>query len=660
MTAYEKKKPPPNPFEQGVLPTLRVDRFLTLMETLETSENVAGLEMAIRAAERWLDAEVVDAWLLDGNQNNIVQGATRKKLQQGVKKSTQALKKLRRVVCDPDERAAWRKRRRNFQYKKLLHAFTEDDFKLAQQLFIGLHAEWEDKFKRYENNIGPIFNKKIIYQSVKQIFNREKTSLREPTNPAIMHLALFLAIYQDQAMPNKPEGIAGALHKMASTLFACLCPKEAGASEAVSIQCGWPMNFRRDDEQHIVHFFFEPSGEFRCVLLGDNPRCQRRLIYPPINDSSVCQLRIFWIHQNNMFDSSAIKVSTSPFVALITVDPARLLQYKEGKPDSEMMPLAKQCIRARQIRDPNDQDARWVIELAKKGKKAMYGFFNYGLSHASFSYSTAERILRTDDQDFISAIQTEGKYEILLGPDPPLDLMDFAMEELFWTCCGEERRDITTEEAATVLFSVSKTMEKLFDAYHVLESKSVYKKLQEVMQFLVCQHNRASVALVAEDFRCNWYRMGRPVWHRKWLKKGAYGSAASIDLDELEEDDVDYGLLLMDFAEKRAKNRELLKGLRRLARTGLVKCSSKGVVVHVNGSNSTLHAPGGKSTRVCAPLSAQNFTNRGIGSFDPNADPNRTVEFEPGPVPDQIVKDGVEYKQVGKSASVFFAEPPLP
>lgn len=121
---------------------------------------------------------------------------------------------------------------------------------------------------------------------------------RDHRNMLFAHLAVLLFIHQDASFtgarePKPPPYWRESIQRFAVALFATVFPEELGARKPVTILSGLPIDFRRDDEQYVLHLFFDgwyfasarKDAAARVVLLADGyAGGQMQHVFPGLGD----------------------------------------------------------------------------------------------------------------------------------------------------------------------------------------------------------------------------------------------------------------------------------------------------------------------------------------------------------------------------------------
>ncbi len=407
--------------------------FIKSLMNAQKTEDLGGMRLGLAKGRGLLNKRTSDG------SGNIVVGGSRRNLQKNIKHTEAALATLQESIKSPEDRLEWRERRRNLHLCQMMDSFTQADYNVISGLLIPKkqNPHWARAMDAVCNTFGPIFHTSKILRSVIDIFDRKVDALQNPKHLALTHLAFFLFLYEDaHIVPiDKPSGWVGCVQRMGAALFALLYPEQAANKETVSVQSGMPVDMRRDDEQFILHFFFEPSGEAKVVLLSDYPPCQRKLVYPPVAEPNLAASRIFWVSQDYYNDPADISMTGAAFLSYKVINCADIIDFetevarRHHNIDSEHAEKAAlEWIKGGGavaddglFGDGDIEDARWIVSLARENKKALFGFFNYGLQHPQIAYATCDRVLKTDDQHFIEMIEKryrEHSGKIELTPPP--------------------------------------------------------------------------------------------------------------------------------------------------------------------------------------------------------------------------------------------------
>ncbi len=200
---------------------------------------------------------------------------------------------------------------------------------------------------------------------------------------------------------------------------------------------------------------------------------------------------------------------------------------------------------------------------------------------------------------------------------PAIDLPDFALEDFFWQCIADGRVDITAEEAGVALLAASDDIDGLLSAASDI-SDEAKSELDDVLSFLKDPALRSQQEQRAQQIKEHWQDLGKVPPRRKRKRDPSRPPVALLETDEDVEEEEQLSEfdkneeLLEEFAKKRMKHRQILKGLNELSKVGLVKIGGDGLRMNVKGSHMIFHGPGGAHTLVrqhksSAPLSGQMF-----------------------------------------------------
>ncbi len=417
-----------------------------------------------------------------------------------------------------------------------------------------------------------------------------------------------------------------------------LYPEQAMNKECVTVQSGMAVDWRRDDEQFLLHWFFEPNGLLRCVLLSDNHEpAQRKLVYPHVNVPGLAPSRMFWLDQCYYRDPSDVKINGAAFISFEVIDCAMVLDYKnpatqrKASGDPNFFPLsAMQFLQGMKSVQGNNlygdsfkysenerndihDDARWMADCAATGKKVSFAFFNYGLRHPNVAYATCDRILKTDDKFMIEAIRSRSKQyngRLDLTLPPASDIIDFILEDHFWQCIKENRLDITAEECGKILLAACEDVDGLLTASSMIAAEGGKTSedagglmtkasdmdsnaLQDVMDWV--KNNRNADV---EGVRTKWSDLGKAPPQRK-RKTNNPPTAILEQQGEVELSELDKHVqLLEDFVEKRNNFRQVLTNLNDLSQTGLLTASEEGVRIDIKGAHMCFHGENAKQKVV--------------------------------------------------------------
>ncbi|CAK9071813.1 unnamed protein product [Durusdinium trenchii] len=579
--------------------------------------------------------ELLTTTLDDGS--NVVRGDVRSSLSQKKRKGMEALKVFHEY--SELELKDWRYRRQALRLQHVTNTFDNDQKAVICTMFNALHKHRQ--FRGLASQYGPVCDAPAAWESVDRILRNDALAVKRD-RVAFLHLAMFFLLHQNQEAELSPlyrfaADWVFALQAMGAFLFSIYFEEDVAAGRAICIESGLPVDLRRDDEQFLLYFYFEPSGQARVTLLNDvrnwSGALQLRDLEPPIRIPGFCRQRCFHVEQD-LYDPSDVQVQGAAFLSFTILDFAKEFHWQRqqlgsliSKTDEEMAEywLAGHNGASSAGLLPNSEASRkWIVRLANRRQRALLGRWNLGLRHTEVAYASSRKHVRMTNDRSIDAVQelwgSKGSEGIMpISLEPPNDAMDWALEGFLQQCLQDGKDDLGLEEEGIAVLAVCTEEELLVEV----------AQQRPELAWLLDPTLRQEQERRAEEIRSHWNRLGVEGPSRRWLKRKQETAAPALEApgkgpsakDEVQS-------MLEVLSQKRMKFRRVLRGVRLLQRLELLSSEKLRVLTH--GSHMVFHGPGGAATLVRehkGPRLSRKRSRLGLG-------PERGTECSPQAVPD--------------------------
>ncbi|CAK9071814.1 unnamed protein product [Durusdinium trenchii] len=547
--------------------------------------------------------ELLTTTLDDGS--NVVRGDVRSSLSQKKRKGMEALKVFHEY--SELELKDWRYRRQALRLQHVTNTFDNDQKAVICTMFNALHKHRQ--FRGLASQYGPVCDAPAAWESVDRILRNDALAVKRD-RVAFLHLAMFFLLHQNQEAELSPlyrfaADWVFALQAMGAFLFSIYFEEDVAAGRAICIESGLPVDLRRDDEQFLLYFYFEPSGQARVTLLNDvrnwSGALQLRDLEPPIRIPGFCRQRCFHVEQD-LYDPSDVQVQGAAFLSFTILDFAKEFHWQRqqlgsliSKTDEEMAEywLAGHNGASSAGLLPNSEASRkWIVRLANRRQRALLGRWNLGLRHTEVAYASSRKHVRMTNDRSIDAVQelwgSKGSEGIMpISLEPPNDAMDWALEGFLQQCLQDGKDDLGLEEEGIAVLAVCTEEELLVEV----------AQQRPELAWLLDPTLRQEQERRAEEIRSHWNRLGVEGPSRRWLKRKQETAAPALEApgkgpsakDEVQS-------MLEVLSQKRMKFRRVLRGVRLLQRLELLSSEKLRVLTH--GSHMVFHGPGGAATLV--------------------------------------------------------------
>jgi len=613
--------------------------LVTSLAQARDAEDFVVVHRSLPHARRMLGGTFLDG-------SNHVQGKARAALTNAIKKAEPVL--TRYLAAGVEQRALWNGELRERKRQAIIDAFgREEEATLCRLLAdesrsAGMTSQFGEavSFERVLKTMRAVRQGKFCISEKHPALRAHRGRVnpnivcagkapegKKKCDLVFLHVAELLVVERDtsggrDASGKQRHGIPGlrqATQAFACALFAHLFPLD----EDRAVFSGLPLDRRRDDEQHTLYFFPDPSGIWSCALLGDDFE-QHHTWHAKGDLPGVAPGRELLLTADK-YEKSQVHIETRAYFAYRTILCAGEMQGQRLSVATQLVQLddytaAEKVLSSYKL--PTDAAMlEWFVRLAREGKRVLVGSMHYGLRHAGRSFATHHEVAVIDHQQQIKiiedlAIPSNNNYPMGHLPfmqPPPLDAQDQVLEEAYWESVSKGSLDVGEAHVLCALLTLCDEPDALLQCAEAIsgsecgdssQAKAARELACDLLPWLRDPAIVREQQKRAEQVRVEWESMGRasraakPSRERR-ERAQAISAPQPIDVTPSASGTAEAAMeALEQLASKRMGYREVLKGVNILQRQGLLRAEAGGMHVRVRGSHIVCHGRNGAATLV--------------------------------------------------------------
>ena len=595
------------------------------------------------------------------NGDSCVSGDARKRLRNVLPTGEKKLQCLREALRDPEEFLRWASANEQRRLDRVKNAFSVADQTVVDAVREQVRKrQCNESSNRYiEQSWGSAVVGAEVLKTIDSVAAgrvtlspRQRMVIdgcgRPPRIPLLAdgykpgkqdfvfaHLARVLLLLEENP---ESRSAAAAVNAFGCALFALAYPEVVAKKQTKTILSGMPLDPRQDDEQSILHFYWD--GEAPRVALLDDAQMritQKRWTYSDASAETLAAFslsahRVFAVSQPDTQNFANIVVEDSAFVAYsilcphLELDQLRSTLRAMNNAVLDEHEIARHFLESQTqaghggafagTTEPGDTFTRadfdWFVEAARHKRSIMIAGVHFGQRGppGAPAYSSLARRICIEDQDIIAAVvallektsQAGGLIEGSAANDgiipwllpPAVTDQDYALERMFWECLEDGRTELVPREVVELLLIGCADEEEADLVAEVLEQQEEQEVVSDsALAWLRDPKLRKEQRARAEQVRCEWMakKLGvsvpSPDLAARLQKQGG-GAFSSVQQDpsaaggrtgdagDVEERRAQARQLLDRVARKRNKLRNVVRGMNVLRRLGLLQLAGDG------------------------------------------------------------------------------------